>query len=356
MKQLIILVSFLFFTFILSAQPKLNFKSVEYDFGSIKEDKGLATTVFEFTNSGDQPLILNNVKATCGCTTPEWTQDPIAPGKSGTIKVSYNPQNRPGQFTKNVNVFSNSEPSVVVLTIKGTVEAKELTLEDQYPRNMAGLRWKSNYLSLGSMTTIEEKTETLEYYNSTDKDISVKVFRAPSHITVSFDPEVVAPGKMGKMSVKYDAKGRNAYGYVSDRIYLYIDGKDDNNNSVGVSVTINEDFSKLTDAEKAKAPVAVIDNNVFDFGNASEGDIVKHDFKLTNSGKTDLLIRNVKASCGCTAVKNENVVKPGQTTDLKIEFNSRGKRGRQNKSVTVITNDPVNSTMVLRIMGNVNSK
>jgi hypothetical protein len=356
MKQLITLAGFLLFAFLLSAQPKITFSTVEYDFGSIKEDKGLATTVFEFKNTGNQPLILNNVKATCGCTTPEWTQDPVAPGKSGTIKVSYNPQNRPGEFTKNVNVFSNSEPSVIVLTIKGNVEAKELTLEEQYPREMGALRWKSNYLSLGTMTNTEEKTDVLEYYNSSDKDVSLNVYRTPGYITVTFDPASVAPGKFGKMSIKYDAKNRNAYGYVSDRIYLEIDGKNDNNFSVGVSVTINEDFSKMTDEEKAKAPVAFIENNVFDFGNVNEGEIVKQDFKLTNKGKTDLLIRNVKASCGCTAVKNENVVKPGQTTDLKVEFNSRGKRGRQNKSVTVITNDPINSTILLRIMGNVNNQ
>jgi hypothetical protein len=356
MKQLIMLAGFLFFVLILSAQPKIKFKSLEHDFGSIKEDKGLAIISFEFKNIGDQPLILNSVKASCGCTTPEWSQDPIAPGKSGSIKVSYNPQNRPGAFSKNVSVYSNAEPNVIALTIKGKVEPKELSLDEQYPREMGPLRFKSNYMSLGNMNNNEEKSEILEYYNSSDKDASLNVFRAPGHLAVSFEPQIVPPGKMGKMNVKFNAKARNAYGYVSDRIYLEINGQKDNNLSVGVSVTISEDFSKLTDEEKANAPIAVIENNVFDFGNVVEGDVVKHDFKLTNNGKTDLLVRNVKASCGCTAVKNENVVKPGKTIDLKVDFNSRGKRGRQNKSVTVITNDPINSTLVLRIMGNVVSQ
>lgn len=353
MKQLIALCGLLFSFFLLSAQPKIEFKALEHDFGSIKEDKGLATTVFEFKNAGDQPLILNSVKATCGCTTPEWTQEPVAPGKSGKIKVSYNPKNRPGAFTKSVNVYSNAEPSVSVLTIKGKVEPKELTLEEQYPREMGTIRWKSNYLSLGSMTNSEVKSEVLEYYNATDNDVALGVFRSAGHLEISFEPQLVPPGKTGKMTVKYDAKKRNAYGYVSDRVYLEVDGQKDNNYSIGVSVTINEDFSKMTEEEKANAPVAFFENNVFDFGSAKEGEVVKHFFKLTNNGKSDLLIRNVKASCGCTAVKNENIVKPGQTIDLKVDFNSKGKRGRQNKSITVITNDPVNSTTVLRIMGNV---
>jgi hypothetical protein len=354
MNRLITLSVFLSLVLILHAQPKMEFKSLEYDFGSIKEDKGLASTMFEFTNTGNQPLILQNVKATCGCTTPEWTQDPVAPGKSGSIKVSYNPQNRPGAFTKNVNVFSNSEPNVTVLTIKGNVEQRELTFDEQYPREMGVLKWKSVFVSLGAMTNNEEKTETLEFYNNSDKNVNMGVFRSPSHITVSFDPQIVPAKKMGKMTITYNAKKRDAYGYVTDRVYLDIDGQNDNNYSIGVSVTINEDFSKMTEEEKAKAPVAVFENNVFDFGTIPEGQIVAHNFKLSNKGKTDLLIRNVKASCGCTAVKNENIVKPGQTTDLKVEFNSKGKRGRQNKSVTVITNDPNNSTMVLRITGNIN--
>jgi hypothetical protein len=353
MKQLITLGGLLFSFIVLFAQPKIDFKKVEYDFGSIKEDVGLATTTFEFKNTGNQPLILNSVKATCGCTTPEWTQEPVAPGKSGTIKVSYNPKNRPGAFTKNVNVYSNAEPSVTVLTIKGKVEPRTLSLEEQYPREMGPIRWKSNYLSLGSMLSAEEKTDTLTYYNPTEKEVALGVYRAPGHLTITFDPQKVPAGKTGKMIVKYDSKKRNAFGYVSDRIYLEVDGVRDNNFSIGVSVTLNEDFSKMTDEEKANAPVAVIENNVFDFGSVREGNNVVHSFKLTNNGKSDLLIRNVKASCGCTAVKNENLVKPGQTTEIKVDFNSKGKKGRQNKSVTVITNDPANSTLVLRIMGNV---
>jgi len=354
MKQLITLGGLLFSALFLFSQPKIQFKAIEKDFESIKEDAGLATNVFEFVNKGDQPLIINSVKATCGCTTPEWSQQPIAPGKSGTIKVAYNPQNRPGAFTKNVNVYSNTEPSVTVLTIKGKVEPKQLSVEEQYPREMGTIRWKSNYMSLGAILSTEEKTEVIDYYNSTDKDVALGVYRAPGHLTISFEPQLVPPGKFGKMTVKYDAKKRNSFGYVSDRIYLEVDGVKDNNFSIGVSVTINEDFSKMTEEEKAKAPVAFIEENVFDFGNIKEGENVLHSFKLTNNGKSDLLIRNVKASCGCTAVKNENVIKAGLTTEIKVDFNSKGKRGRQNKSVTVITNDPANSTIVLRIMGNVN--
>ena len=338
---------------LLFAQPKIEFKSAIHDYGNIKEDGGMAETVFEFTNTGNQPLILNNVRATCGCTTPEWTKDPVLPGKSGSIKVGYNPQNRPGAFSKNVNVYANTQPGVTVLTIKGNVAQREKTLEELYPREMGPLRWKSNFVSMGSMVNTATKTEELEFINNTQNPVRMGVNRAPDHITVKYQPEVVEPGKVGKMIVSYDARKNSAYGSVSDRIYLTIDNEKQNTYNVGVSVTINEDFSKLSTQELANAPVAVFDNTIFDFGKLKQGEVARNSFKLTNKGKTDLQIRNVRAACGCTAVKHENIVKPGQTIELAVEFNSRNQRNRQNKSVTVITNDPKNPTTVLRIMGTV---
>ena len=352
MKFIITVVS-LFIAISLFAQPKIEFKNSTYDYGTIKEDDGLAQTVFEYTNTGDQPLVLNNVRATCGCTTPEWTKEPIAPGKSGSIKVAYNPKGRPGNFTKSINVYSNTQPSVNILTIKGTVSPHEKTLAEIYPKVMGPIRWKSNYLSMGSLLNNATKTEELDFVNTSDKSVTLGVHRSPDYVTISFDPEVIEPGEKGKMLLTYDANKKAAFGYVSDRIYLLINDEKENTYSIGVSATLKEDFSQLTEEELANAPVATFDNKVFDFGKITQGDKVKHDFKLTNDGKTDLLIRNVKTSCGCTAVKNENIVKPGETTNLSIEFNSRGKRNRQNKSITVITNDPKNSTTVLRIMGTV---
>lgn len=353
MRSTILFIFFLAIAPLVNAQPQIKFNATEHDYGSIKEDGGVAQTVFEFVNTGNQPLVINNVKATCGCTTPEWTRTPIPPNAKGTITVGYNPQNRPGAFSKNVNVYTNTQPSVTILTIKGKVEPRQKTMEEIYPREMGPLRWKSNYLSLGTVNNNDQKDGTLDFINNTASPVKAGVYRSPEHISVKFEPEVVAPGKEGKIIIGYNAAKKNAFGYVSDRVYLSLNDEKQNTYSIGVSVTIQEDFSKLTPEQLANAPVAVFSDKVFDFGTIKQGDKPVHQFKLTNNGKSDLIIRNVKASCGCTAVKHENVIKPGQTIDLTVEFNSRGKRSRQNKSVTVITNDPKTPTTVLRVMGNV---
>ena len=86
----------------------------------------------------------------------------------------------------------------------------------------------------------------------------------------------------------------------------------------------------------------------------NQGEKVEHVFTLKNEGKNDLIIRKVKTSCGCTAVKPEkDIVAKGESTPLKVVFNSRGKSGRQNKSITVTTNDPKNHSTILWIKGNV---
>ncbi|MBU6331447.1 MAG: DUF1573 domain-containing protein [Bacteroidetes bacterium] len=107
-----------------AAQPKssavMKFKSEAHDFGTITEgDK--ATHAFEFTNTGSETLIISNVSASCGCTTPEWTREPVKPGEKGTIKAVYNSAGRPGMFTKQVTVTSNAGTGTQVLTIKGNV-------------------------------------------------------------------------------------------------------------------------------------------------------------------------------------------------------------------------------------------
>ena len=100
--------------------PQITFKEDLHDFGKIQEGV-VAEYEFSFTNTGNQPLVLSDVHPSCGCTTPFFSKDPIAPGKSGVIKVAYNSQNRPGPFTKSITVTSNVDGQAKVLFIKGEV-------------------------------------------------------------------------------------------------------------------------------------------------------------------------------------------------------------------------------------------
>lgn len=100
---------------------KISFAETEHNYGTIMKG-GNGDCEFTFTNEGNEPLILSNVKASCGCTTPSYTQKPVMPGETGTIKVHYN-TNNVGGFSKTVTVTSNAVDNPrVVLRIKGNVK------------------------------------------------------------------------------------------------------------------------------------------------------------------------------------------------------------------------------------------
>jgi len=100
----------------------IKFASLEHDYGTVEQGSD-GSCSFVFTNNGKTPLVLSNVRASCGCTVPTWPREPILPGKQETIKVVYNTNNI-GSFQKSITVNSNAKNSEVLLTIKGNVVAK----------------------------------------------------------------------------------------------------------------------------------------------------------------------------------------------------------------------------------------
>jgi hypothetical protein len=105
--------------------PEIYFDKTTHDFGKIKY-MGDGTCEFTFKNTGKEPLLLTNVRASCGCTTPTWPKEPIKKGEKGTITVKYNTRII-GNFTKTIRVYSNAKSSPVTLKITGTVQKTEET-------------------------------------------------------------------------------------------------------------------------------------------------------------------------------------------------------------------------------------
>lgn len=100
----------------------IKFDNIKYDWGTVKQGDAMNHT-FKFTNTGKSPLVISNAKASCGCTVPNWTKDPVAPGKTGEIKVKFDSSGKNGAVTKTITVTANTEPENTVLTITGKVDA-----------------------------------------------------------------------------------------------------------------------------------------------------------------------------------------------------------------------------------------
>jgi hypothetical protein len=337
-----------------TVQPKISFEDNLHDFGKFKEEDGKVTHSFEFVNTGGSDLIIQRVTASCGCTAPDWTREPVPPGEKGYVAATYNPAGRPGPFRKYVTVISNSNPGSVRLTITGEVTPKPRTIEDDYRYSMGPIRLKSNHLAFGNIKNTGKSEKGLEVINTSEQPVTIAFERVPKHISIRAEPASLEPMEKGFIVATYDAPQRNDWGFVIDRMGLNINGVSERNYSLVISANIEEDFSSLSAEELEKAPVVSVDDPEFKFGKISQGEKVEHIYVLTNSGKSDLYIRKVKASCGCTAVQPEKkVIAPGESVDIKTVFNSAGKMGNQNKTVTIITNDPKNSKIILWVKGEV---
>jgi hypothetical protein len=110
------------------AQFQFKDKNDTYDFGTVKDGEQVVH-IYEFKNTGDQPLMILKAEAGCGCTTPEWPKTPILPGKTGNIKVTFNSTGRVGPVFKDIAIQSNAvqadkSKERYVITLKGTVAAK----------------------------------------------------------------------------------------------------------------------------------------------------------------------------------------------------------------------------------------
>ena len=141
MKHLFILLTLLVSSNFLMAEPpagntssKIKFTKVEHDFGSQPQGKPV-TYEFEFTNEGTEALLLENVKASCGCTTPTWTKEPVMPKKTGSIKAQYN-MAREGAFRKSITVTTKDGENIT-LYISGNAVTQKQGVDDA-EQNMLG--------------------------------------------------------------------------------------------------------------------------------------------------------------------------------------------------------------------------
>ncbi len=106
--------------------PKIKFEKMTMSMGVFPESDPVQTTTFTFTNEGDEPLIIQQAVASCGCTVPKYSKAPVQPGASGEIQITYNGKGRfPGHFKKSITIRTNGEPDTMRIYIDGTMTEAE---------------------------------------------------------------------------------------------------------------------------------------------------------------------------------------------------------------------------------------
>lgn len=172
----------------------------------------------------------------------------------------------------------------------------------------------------------------------------------PAHLELKANPETLKPGQKGVIEGTYDATKNQSWGNVSDMVKIVLNGVTQENVYYYVSANLVEDFSSLSKEDLENAPVFKVENTTVDLGKIKGNTQNEVEFKFTNAGKNDLVLRYIRSSCGCTAVqqgKQGEGIKSGQSSSIKATFNSGSYKGKVTKAIYVYTNDPKNSQVVL---------
>ena len=339
----------------MAQQPVITFEKTDHDFGKINEADGKVTTIFTFKNEGMEPLVLSNVRASCGCTTPKWPRQPIEPGQTGEITVTYNPNGRPGRFTKTVTITSNATEPTKRVTIKGEVIPKPAKPVDNYPVKMGELSLKQKEVNLGKVNDHTTKTYEIEYANQTDHEITVAILPArgqEKYLDAVVTLANVKANETGKVQIALTTENAGVYGPVEGSFLIVVNGKQENSDNFKIIATaeVEEDFSKLTPEDHRNAPILDVAATV-NMGAIAAGKAAKRTVNVTNVGADPLKIRRVlnnskelKATISKTELKN------GKSAQLKFEVAGAGlEKGAYSRQITLITNDPAKPKFVVTV-------
>lgn len=326
------------------AKP-LQFKEEAFDFGEIAEKGGPVTHQFEFTNLSNQPVKIVNVKPSCGCTTPDWTKDPVLPGKTGFIQARFDPKGRPGYFTKSLTVITDANKDPLVLQIKGNVATEGKAALTEFSAVSGNWRLKNGSFNLGKIYIKDTYVmRDFPIMNSGPKPITfLTKVDCPSYIILNVEPKTLAPGEKGVITLGYNGKMKNQYGFQSDNVTIHTDDEQQPKKSFSVYATLEDYFPTLSPQDAAKAPRLQIMSPTVDFGRIKQNQSFVKEVKVVNQGKSTLQLKAIQSNCACIVVESpDKVLKPGASTTIKISFDPQDRKGTQQKAVTIYSSDPQN--------------
>lgn len=335
MKKVLLLSIFAIATFVAAnaQKPIITFADKTHDFGIASEEDNKITHVFTFKNTGDAPLVLNRVQASCGCTTPEWSREPIAPGGAGSITVTYSTAGRPGPFTKTISVSSNADAQT--LTIKGSVTPRGETVEKAFPIQVGDIRLKTTSLGFGDIPMGESKKEMFPIANTSDKDIVIKFVNLPKAVTVSTD--TLKAKQKTNIPITINTKLLNKFGNFKTTVSYTID----NSKTVQTFDLTGNVYEQFTQAQIDNSPVSNIPTTIT-FGIVKAGKKKAGTINVGNDGKSVLFVRDGKCDAAyVTVAPLKKGIAVGGKAKLKIEIDAtKLTPGNYEKIITLTLNEP----------------
>lgn len=195
----------------------------------------------------------------------------------------------------------------------------------------------------------ENVTHSYEIINTGNSDLKItRVYASCGCTAVEPEKVLLKPGEKTSVMIEFNSTGRLGM----QEKYLFINSNDPKQKELRLHFKA-EVKPKVDEANNTESKLTLT-KNYFDFGNVKEGNIVEVTIAFKNSGKKDLLIKDVKTSCGCTAaLLSSKKLKPGEQGDLRIELDTSNRTGKLTRTVTLFSNDPVDPSQTITIFANI---
>lgn len=330
----------------------VKFDTQNWNFGDVEESGGNVTHIFTFTNISQRPVVVLDVSASCGCTSPSFSRKPVMPGAKGEISVVFDPINRPGKFSKGVSVRLSSNERVS-LNIEGNVIPRERSVEELYPFEVgAGLRLDSNFHAFSYLGRGDEAKATIVIYNTSDKDASIKLRPTKSSGLLRVEaPQSVKAQALDKITLTYKVEeGSDRYGMLDDVFTVVVNGKESRTLISTHAIAVDK-FLPIVD--DMTAPSCELSKNFIKFGELKHGSRVEDSsLELVNDGEVELVVRAVewKSSALTCSLKAGDKLKAGEKRKIRFTYDSStSDYGVWVDRVSIITNDPERPMLTLRI-------
>lgn len=343
-----------------AAQPEATWLERQHDFGVIREADGKVSCAIHVVNTGNLPLLIVKAQAGCGCTGISYPETPIEPGDTAAVLISYNPSGRPGEFSKEVVIHTNTIPRRTTLEIVGDVIPTDATLDTRYPLRAGALRVSQAFIPFGNLDKGTSKLLYLSAYNASTDTMLVTVAGEKPHIRPAVIPDTVPPARLATLTVHYQTAYAPLWGLNTDTLTLSCQplhghGEAPSSVSIEVLAQVQERFDQLSDKERANAPIVAVDcDDRIDFGAMRRGETVTRTFNVTNKGKSPLAIRRVWVPDGegVTVSVDRDQVKRGKTAKVTVTVNTGLVEGELlNVPLTLMCNDPDKPNQTIRLVG-----
>ena len=371
MKKVLISIAFLAASCaLLFAQDEAFYKEADvirfdkkvHDFGDVMIAEGPVSCIFTFTNIGKEPIVIHNVISSCGCTTPDWTREPVRPDATGTIQATFSNDQGPYPFDKTLTVYvgvgRSSLDRPVVLRLRGVSHEKKKNLDELFTTKIGSLGLRKTEVSIGYIDQGVVKSDQMQVANLSKSDLTVETATVAPGLTLTVTPNPIPARSMARLTytVNPAAMDATAWGKQRYEATFRLNGREQAD-KVTITGVIKDNFEKLSKADIEKAGIPVIDKSYYEFGEVKKGVSVTASYSIRNKGKSTLLIHQIEGQGSASTVltKLPLTIKPGGKADIKVrlETDSLEYTGEVIEVLTVITNAPSKPILNLFITGNV---